>query len=135
MNFSDGYSSEEECFNDIMMKIHALDALDSDDSDSNDDGLKIFDETRSCHPGGARAVRFERNAPRPFIPSLNGEPDERRHFGMEGEWGRVFFRPGLVLLPESLACDDFRNKFWTPIPMFKWILECTKESKKFPFEK
>ena len=133
MDFGDGYSSEEEFFNDTMVKLIALDALDSDDIDS-DDGFKVFDATRRCHPGGAGTPRPDRAAPRPWIPGLDGEPDCRRHFGMDGEWGRIFFKPGLVLLPDSLAWDDFREKFRVPFPMFNWILDAVKESGKFSYQ-
>jgi hypothetical protein len=116
-----------------MVKIHALDALDNDDIDS-DDGFKDFDAARCCYHGGAGTSRLDRSAPRPWIFTSNWESEARRHFGMDGEWGRIFFRPGQVLLPTSLAWDDFRNKFRTPFPMFNLILERTRESGKFAFE-
>ncbi len=72
-------------------------------------------------------------APRPFIPGGNGEPESRRLFGMDFEWGRIFLKH--EVLPGSLAWDDFLMKIRTPLPLFKYILECTtKESGKFPFE-
>ncbi len=52
---------------------------------------------------------------------------------MLGEWDRIFFQ--LVVLPGSLAWDDFRVKFRTPLPLFNYVLECTKESVKFPSER
>ena len=42
---------------------------------------------------GARASRIDRAAPRPYLPSINGGPASRRHFGMDVEWGRVYFNP------------------------------------------
>ena len=73
---------------------------DSSDSDS-EDGFRVFDDVRLCHAGGAGTPRPDRAAPRPFLSSTNGEPDIRRHFGIDGEWGRVFFKPELI--PTSLG--------------------------------
>jgi len=132
MDMNDGYSSEDDYFNNLIVKITALDALDDDNESDTEDGFMIFDGARRCFLGGAGTSRPDRQAPRPFITGVDGESDIRRHFGMDGEWGRIFFIP--VVLPGSLAWDDFRLKFRTPLPLFNYILECTKESGKFPFE-
>ncbi len=131
MDMNDGYSSEDDHFSNLIVKISALDALDDDSEIDTEDGFRVFDG--ACRLAcGAGTSRPDRSAPRPFHPGENGEPDIRRHFGMDGEWGRIFFKP--VVLPCSLAWDDFRVKFRTPFLLFHYILQCTKESGKFPYE-
>ena len=120
MDMNDGYSSEDDFFNNLMVKITTLDVLDDDIESDTEDGFKIFDGARRCFSGGVGSSRPDRQPPRPFITGVNGESDSRRHFGMYGEWGRIFFKP--VLLPGSLAWDDFRVKFRTPLPLFNYIL-------------
>jgi hypothetical protein len=127
-----GYSSEDDVFNNLMVKIISLDALDDDSDNDTEDGFKVFDGTRRCFSSGTGTSRPNRSAPRPFIPGGNGEPEIRRHFGMDGEWGRIFFKH--EVLPGSLAWGDFRMKFRTPLSMFNYILVCSKESGKYPFE-
>ena len=91
MDHDNGYSPEKEFYEKIMMKIIALDELDESSDDDSEDGFKIFDDARATHAGSAGTARFDRAAPRPFIPAANGVTEVRRHFGMDGEWGRIFF--------------------------------------------
>jgi hypothetical protein len=132
MDMNDVYSSENDLFNNLMVKITSLDALDDDSESDAEDGFKVFDNTPRCFSGGARTSRPNRSGPRPFIPSGNRESQCRRNFGMDGEWGRIFFK--LEVFPGSLAWDDFRVKFCTPLPLINYILEWTKESGKFSHE-
>ncbi len=132
MDMNNGSSSDDEFFANMIVKITAVDALEDDSDSDTEVGFRVFEGARKF-AGGAGTPRPNRSAPRPFIPAANGQPQIRRHFGMAGEWGRIFFTP--VVLPGSLAWDEFRSKFRTPLPLFNYILECTKESGKFPFER
>ena len=116
MDYDNGYSSEEEFYEKIMMKIFALDALDESSDEDAEDGFKIFDDARDTHAAGAGNARLDRAAPRPFIPAANGLPEDGRHFGMDGKWGRFFLTPAVA--PSSFAWDDFIDKFCMPLPMF-----------------
>jgi hypothetical protein len=77
---------------------------------------------------------MDRAAPRPYLPSINGGPATRRHFGMDGEWGRVYFNPQAPPRPGDRAWEDFRDKFRLPLPMFNWVLRCAREDGRFPFD-
>jgi len=84
-------SSDEEFIDDLFMKVAYLEAV-SDESD-DEDFFQVNDQPRLCLPGGAGTSRPDRAAPRLFLPSVNGLPATRIHFGMDGEWGRFFFIP------------------------------------------
>jgi hypothetical protein len=128
MDINDGYNSEDDYFNNLIVKITALDVLDDDIESDTDDSFMVFDGVRRL-ADGAGTSHPDRSTPRPFLPGENGESDIRRHFEMDGEWGRIFFKP--VVLQGSLAWDDFHVKFLTHFPLFNYITECTKESGKF----
>jgi hypothetical protein len=72
---NDGYSSEDDFFNNVMVKIITLDALDDDSESDTEDGIMIFDGDRRCFSGGTGTSRPDRQAPRPFITRVNGESD------------------------------------------------------------
>jgi hypothetical protein len=75
-----------------MVKVTHLDALDYDSESDTEDGFKVFDGARRCFSGGVGTSQLNRSAPLPFFHSGNGKFESRRHFGMDGEWGRIFFK-------------------------------------------
>ncbi len=76
-------SSNEDFMDDVFMKLAYLEGVNEDNDD--DDFFQVFDDFRCCLPGGAGTSRIDRASPRPFIPSINGLPEVRIHFGMDGE--------------------------------------------------
>ena len=84
-------SSDEEYFEEFFLPSTVNDAVDS--SSSSDDVDPWVSHRRIRLPCGARTCRMDHVAPRPYLPSINGGPATRRHLGMDGEWGRVYFNP------------------------------------------
>ena len=106
-----------------------VDELEDDTEKRHRRRLQAFCRARQCFPCGARTSRPNRLPYRPFIPGENRESDRRRHFGIDGEWGRIFFQP--IGLPGSLAWDDFCVKFRTPLPLFTTSLIAQKSLASF----
>ena len=125
-------SSEEEFFEEFFLPLIWDEAVGSDSE--AEDGVATAAHRRVCRPGGAGTIRDNRSLPRPFLPSVNGEPAQRRHFGMASEWGRRFFNPVAPPRPGELAWDIFNENFRIPLPIFNWILACAREDGRFPFE-
>ncbi len=87
----DGNSSEDDYWNELLVKMIGLDELDDDNESDTEDGFRVFDGDRQCFLGGEGTSRPNCLPPRPFITGENGEADCRRHFGMEGRMGSHFF--------------------------------------------
>ena len=125
-------SSEEEFFEEFFLPSIVAEAAESSNADDSQDEAPHA-RPRKCRPGGAGTSRDNRPSPRPFLPSINGEKQSRRHFGMAAEWGRIFFNPDAPPRPGELAWDSFRDKFRLPLPVFNWIMRCAREDGRFPF--
>ena len=96
--------SDEECFEEFFLPSIVGVAFDS--SSSGDDVDPWVSHPRLRLPGGGGTGRMDRAAPLPYLPSINGGHATRRHFGMEGEWGRVYFNPTAAPRPGDQACED-----------------------------
>ena len=107
--------SDEECFEDFLFSSIVGAAFDS--SSSGDDVDPWVSHPRIRLPSGARICRMDRAAPRPYFSSINGGPETRRHLGIEGEWGRVYFVPTAPPRPGEQAWEDFRDEFRLSLPM------------------
>ena len=86
-------SSEEEFFEKFFLSILVVEVLELS-SDGDDKSCSApHAHVRKFLPGGAGTGRDNRLPPRPFLPSINGEKQSGRYFGMRPEWGRIFVNP------------------------------------------
>jgi hypothetical protein len=73
-------SSEEGFFEEFFFPILVAEVFESS---SDSDGGAPHAPIRRCLPGGAGTGRDDRLPPCPFLPSINGEKQSRRHFGCQ----------------------------------------------------
>ncbi len=80
---------EEDVSEGFFLPSIVGDAFES--SSSGDDVDPWVSHPRIRLPCGDGTSRMDRASPCPYLPSINGGPETRRHFGMEREWSRVYF--------------------------------------------
>eukprot|EP00873_Tetraselmis_striata_P020697 jgi/Tetstr1/440961/TSEL_029229.t1 len=127
------------------LQLAYLDAL----TVAHDDGAVEFDPAwyfepdegdGCCKQGGPGVGRPNRLPPRPWqeSPEDGRREEKRRRPHFDSLWYQRYIvapprGPAGGLMP-SLAWDESRFKFWTPYPMFSWLLHESRKAGMFPDE-